>query len=44
MVVLDQETRRGQHYLVLERVLELKEFINESVKLHNRGLLLTAPQ
>jgi hypothetical protein len=34
----------GSTYLVLERLLELKEFINESVKLYIKGVQLTAPQ
>jgi hypothetical protein len=44
MAVLDQETRWGSTYLMVERVLELKGFVNESVEIFNKNLQLTAPQ
>jgi hypothetical protein len=38
MAVLDQETRWGSTYLMVEHVLELKGFVNESVEIFNKNL------
>ncbi len=42
--VLDQETRWGSTYLMVERVLELRGFVNEAVEIFNKNLQLTAQQ
>lgn len=44
VAVLDQETRWGSTYLMVDRVLQVKAFINESVDIYQKNLQLTAPQ
>lgn len=43
MAVLDQ-TRWGSTFLMLDRVLLLKSFVNESVEIYQKGINITAPQ
>jgi len=44
VAVLDQETRWGSTYLMVDRVLDSKTFINDSLDIFKQGLQLTAPQ
>ena len=43
LAVLDQETRWGSTFLMLDRVLLLKSFVNESVEIYQKGINITAP-
>lgn len=44
MAVLDQETRWGSTFLMIDRVLLLKTFVNESVEIYQKGVQVSAPQ
>lgn len=44
MAILDQETRWGSTYMMVDRVLALKGFVNESDDLFQKGLHITPPQ
>jgi hypothetical protein len=44
MAVVDQETRWGSTFVMIDRVVELKTFVNESVEIYQKNLQLTTSQ